>query len=147
MSSNWCRGFQCAPAYTQNRRKLSNFHLGKDAFIQLKLWSYIDPVALFCEFHELCLLAFFFWKLSQMKRLFRIEWDGVIRHAQEVMDNGVVIVSPYNFGHPSRLYYQLWKIAKYYCGLGSSGIVISVPSFMKIGSSISESLYCRNCRS
>jgi hypothetical protein len=42
-----------------------------------------------------------------------------------------LIALPHGFEHPLRWYYQLQEIKKYYCGLGSSGIIFK-PKFMKI---------------
>jgi hypothetical protein len=38
-------------------------------------------------------------------------FDGdAITHTQTIMDNGVIIVPPHDFKHPSCLYYQVWKL-------------------------------------
>jgi hypothetical protein len=34
----------------------------------------------------------------------------VITHAQKTIDNGVLIVTPHSFEHPSRWYYELQEI-------------------------------------
>jgi hypothetical protein len=64
-----------------------------------------------------------------------IKDDDVVTHALRIMGNGVLIVPPHEFEHPSRWYYQSLEIKKHRSGLCFNGM-ISTPNFMKIRSPV-----------
>jgi hypothetical protein len=64
--------------------------------------------------------------------------DG-IAHAQRITGNGVLIVTPHSFEHPSRWYYELQEI-NYNFGLASNGIT-PIPNFMNVSPTILNLLH------
>jgi hypothetical protein len=64
----------------------------------------------------------------------------VIMHAQKIMGNGIIIIPPHNFMHPSWWYYQLYELKKYDFGWASNDIM-SITNVIKLHPAILKLLH------
>jgi hypothetical protein len=66
-----------------------------------------------------------------VKAYYVIKGNDMITHEQRIMGNGVLIISPHDFEHPSLGITNYRKLKKYNCGL-CSNCIISIRNVMKI---------------